>query len=81
MIFNCDSCGLCCEHVVSHPDIEAVNGTCIKFNKETRKCSDYENRPSICNVCKSYENYKDKYTEEEYLQVNYESCRYLKERY
>lgn len=81
MEFNCDSCGLCCEHVPEHPDIEHVGGVCVKFNKETRRCSDYEGRPSICNVCKTFDLYKDQYSEEEYLELNYKACEYLKARY
>lgn len=81
MVFDCSGCGICCEHTAPHPDVEAVDGTCVKFNKETRKCSDYENRPRVCNVCASYEDFKDQYSEEEYLKVNYDACRYLAARY
>lgn len=81
MEFDCTSCGLCCEHVSPHPDVEAVDGTCVKFDKASRRCSDYENRPRVCNVCASYDDFKDKYTEEEYLKVNYQACEYLKKTY
>ena len=81
MKFNCDGCGICCEHVVNHPDIQHVGGVCTLFNRDTRMCSDYENRPSICNVCASYQLYSDIHSEEEYLRLNYLACDLLKSKY
>lgn len=81
MEFDCSGCGLCCEHVAEHPDVPHANGICLKFDRTTRRCTDYENRPDICNVCKTYDCFKDQYTEEEYLALNYKACEYLKSRY
>ena len=78
MVFNCkENCGLCCEHVAPHPDVESVDGVCVKFDKVSRKCSDYENRPLICRVCDGYSFFKDQMTEDEYLEANYRACRQL----
>ena len=81
MFFDCDGCGICCEHVTDHPDIQSLDGVCVLFDQTTRKCIDYENRPSVCNVCETYSDYKHQYTEEEYLKLNYLACDYLKLRY
>ena len=82
MEFNCtQNCGICCEHVPDHPDIQSLDGICVLFDQTTRKCIDYDNRPDICNVCKTYDQFKDTHTEEEYLKANYAGCEYLKARY
>lgn len=78
--FSCDACGLCCEHVVDHPDIVHVDGCCVLYDRETRRCSDYANRPLVCNVSASYQNYRH-LSPQEYLDANYSACAYLKETY
>lgn len=82
MNFSCTpNCGICCEHVPDHPDIQSLDGVCVRFDPVTRKCTDYETRPDICNVCTTYKDYAEKYTEEEYLALNYAACDMLKEKY
>ena len=39
-----DGCGACCE--VLWPLVFGED--CPQYNKETKKCMDYENRPDIC---------------------------------
>lgn len=84
-MFKCDQCGLCCMHVnraVIDYDINMENGVCRYFNKRTKLCEIYDDRPIFCNVDKFYEKYfRDKYSREDYYSVNYDICNKLKERY
>lgn len=52
---------------------------CRYFNEFTNLCLIYENRPDICNVEVGYKKYfAQSYTEEEYLWLNYEACKFFK---
>ena len=80
--FVCDKCGLCCENLGMSQDYNDLNdgtGTCRFFDKETRLCTIYENRPKKSNIEASYYRFKKQYTYDEYLELNYEACRVLKE--
>jgi hypothetical protein len=80
--FHCDKCGLCCENLnlsSEYDDLNDGTGTCRYFDKETRLCTIYDNRPEKCNIEASFYRFKDKYTYEEYLELNYKACRELKE--
>ena len=79
--FICDKCGLCCENLnLSHEydDLNDGTGTCIYFDRETRLCTIYENRPEKCNIEASYYRFENQYSYHDYLKLNYESCRSLK---
>ena len=79
--FNCDCCGLCCRHINRSSllkDFNRGDGVC-KFLADNNLCKIYDNRPDFCNVEIGYEKYFSKlYTEEEFLQLNYEACKKLK---
>lgn len=80
--FNCDRCGLCCQNLDrSHlyDDLNSGNGVCKFFDLQNKLCTIYERRPEKCNVSKSYKFFKDICTYEEYLLLNYKSCKILKE--
>ena len=80
--FKCDGCGLCCRHIDRVPPLkylDAGNGVCKFLDEATNRCRIYSNRPDLCNVAVGYEKYFSKlYTEEEYLQLNYDACAQLK---
>ena len=44
MKWKCELCGNCCE--IFAPIV--FGKECQYFNKETRKCDNYENRPQVC---------------------------------
>ena len=79
--FNCDKCGLCCQNLHRselYNDLNDGNGVCIYYDKDTHLCKIYDKRPDKCNVKKYYSNVKKQYTYDEYLELNYESCKRLK---
>ena len=79
--FQCEKCGLCCENLDKsslYDDLNDGTGICIYYDMNTHLCRIYENRPDKCNVDKYYQYVKEFYTYEEYLELNYESCKRLK---
>ena len=84
-MFSCDKCGLCCMHINESNLDDGMNrgdGVCRFFDDDTHLCKIYDERPIFCNVDKFYEEHlADKFSIEEYYQVNYKSCKTLKERY
>lgn len=84
-MFICDKCGLCCMNIGKSPvfsELDRGDGTCKFFVDDTRLCSIYKKRPTLCNVEEAYEAYyKTSMTLHDYLKINYESCAKLKERY
>ena len=81
MEFKCDCCGLCCRHINRSSllkNFDTGNGVCKFLNTETNLCKIYAERPDICSVEKAYKKYFSKYTEEEYLKLNYDACDNLK---
>lgn len=83
--FKCDCCGLCCRHISGNifaEKLDAGDGVCKFLNRENNLCTIYENRPDFCNVEKGYKKYfAELYSEEKYLQLNYEYCAKLKEEF
>lgn len=81
MIFPCDKCGTCCKHIDLIPQLNEYDngkGRCIHL-MTNNLCDIYENRPDICNIEKMYElNYSKYMTEEEYVKLNVEGCREIK---
>lgn len=60
--------------------LDRGDGVCKYFDKQSKLCRIYESRPLICNVDKAYEKYfKDEMSKKEYYEINYISCRKLKE--
>lgn len=79
--FKCDRCGLCCQNLSKttlYDDLNDGTGVCRYYCVETHLCTIYENRPDKCNIKKYYVNLQDQYSYEEYLRMNYESCKRLK---
>lgn len=83
-MFECDRCGICCQHIDKIPQLEKFdsgNGRCIHLT-DNNLCEIYSDRPDICNVKKMYElHFKGKISEEEYIRRNKMGCLELKNRY
>ena len=81
--FICDCCGLCCRHISGIKplqDFDIGNGVCKFLDTATNRCRIYETRPDVCDVERGYKKYfSAMYTEEEYLQLNYDACAYFKQ--
>ena len=84
MTFECDRCGICCQHIDSIPQLkqfDSGNGRCVHL-LENNLCEIYLDRPEICNVDKMYELYfKDSISEEEHIRQNKMGCIELKNKY
>ena len=84
MTFECDRCGICCQHIDSIPQLKGFdsgNGRCVHL-LENNLCEIYLDRPEICNVDKMYELYfKDIISEEEYIRQNKMGCIELNKKY
>lgn len=81
-MFNCDKCGICCTKLNLsdlYSELDDGRGTCIYFDKLTKLCSIYENRPEKCNISVMYRYFEKLMTFEQYITMNEESCRRLKE--
>ena len=79
--FPCDCCGLCCQHltgVALYADLDDGTGVCIHYDRQTRLCKIYENRPAKCNIRAGYDWFRDQMTYAEYCQMNLEACKRLK---
>lgn len=81
MIFPCRKCGLCCKHLELIPQLKHLDsgkGRCINLNDDNL-CAIYENRPDICNVEEMYKLvFSEQMTEEEYIKVNVEGCKVVR---
>lgn len=63
-------------------ELNRGDGVCKYFDDTTHLCTIYDSRPIYCNVDKFYDDFlSEKYTRQEFYDVNYESCKKLKERY
>ncbi len=78
-MFKCRKCGLCCKSLKNNPlykDLDRGDGVCKYLAGNL--CTIYDNRPLLCRVDESYEQFfKDDYTKEEYYNMNYEVCKML----
>lgn len=83
MMFKCDKCGICCEHVdFVKSALNRGDGVCRYFDEKTRLCGIYEIRPCLCNVDASYEKYfKNSMSKAEFYAENYKACEALKKTY
>ena len=78
MNFLCSQCGACCRNVQGSGLPHDENGVCLHLNKETNKCSIYENRPEACRVDKMFENhYKHQMSKKEFFILNTKACHAL----
>lgn len=92
-MFNCTGCGLCCtkikeilESKESSPVKEIIDqfpygytqdGSCEKYDKETRKCTVYEDRPLMCRVDEMYKHWPEKMSKQEYYRRTEHVCKIL----
>ena len=76
--FLCDGCGLCCCNVGHIEELNSVNGICINYDKTTKKCTIYDNRPLVCRVDALFDEIKPSMTWEELCYENYQACEKLK---
>lgn len=84
-MFKCDCCGLCCMNLMGkleYADLDRGDGICRFFCEETRLCTIYKKRPDKCNVDRMYEKqFKTMMSIQEYYELNYRACEYLKMQY
>lgn len=82
-MFVCDKCGLCCMKIGSssiYSSLDRGDGVCKNFVSSSKLCTIYNKRPLICNVDEMYNAYfKDRMSEEEYYNLNYEACKQFKQ--
>lgn len=81
-MFKCDRCGQCCRNLHKSPMYDELhNGDGICRFLKGNECSIYNTRPLVCRVDESYDVFfKDILSYDEYIRLNYESCRILKEK-
>lgn len=79
--FKCDKCGLCCQNLnlnKLYDDLNDGTGCCIYYDKKTKLCKIYDNRPEKCNVKAMYKYFALYMSYEEYLNMNTKMCKILK---
>ena len=82
--FLCDQCGLCCEHLNGNPayqDLDDGSGTCRYYDRQTRLCTIYYQRPMKCNVQAAYALFCHVLSYEEYISLNTAACKQLKRQF
>lgn len=81
MEFVCDKCGICCQSLKGaelYKDLDDGTGVCRYFDKTTKLCTIYDHRPEKCNVKDMYKYAADRYSYDEYVQLNIKSCEELR---
>lgn len=80
-MFKCRKCGLCCCHInnnILYKELDNGEGICLYYDKNSKLCSIYNRRPTICRVDEAYELYfKDLMNKDQYYKLNYEACEKL----
>lgn len=82
--FPCDQCGLCCEHLSRSPiyaDLDDGTGACKYFDRKSRLCTIYEQRPQKCDINRAYVWFQKYMSYETYRALNLKACKKLKEEY
>jgi Fe-S-cluster containining protein len=83
LVFPCQRCGLCCQHVHLAAETQFLNrgdGTCRYYEAASRLCSIYAERPDICRVDLQYmKKYALLYAWDEYVALNLLVCANLQE--
>ncbi len=81
-MFQCDKCGACCRNVNLSPlyaELDRGDGVCRYLTGSL--CSIYGERPLLCRVDESYQNFfVGRMSKEEYYRLNYEACDKLKKK-
>lgn len=84
MKFKCTKCGLCCRNIQYIPELKNYdmgNGICRFLDVRSDLCTIYDSRPAVCNIAVSYQLFfSESMSEEEYLKINYEGCKWLQEK-
>lgn len=84
MEYKCIKCGMCCRNLDTsdvYKDLHRGDGICIYLDLEKNLCTIYKNRPTLCNIDLSYDEYfLQIYSKEEYYELNYKGCRNLWEK-
>lgn len=81
-IFRCNKCGICCTKLNMssiYDELDNGIGICKYFDISTKLCSIYEKRPEKCNVIAMYRYFEKMMTFDEYIKVNEDCCKRLKE--
>lgn len=80
--FNCDACGLCCQNLAANPlysDLDDGTGVCRHYDRASRRCGIYAQRPLKCRIDESYEHsYSHHLTREQFHALNQAACETLK---
>lgn len=80
--FPCDRCGLCCKNLKDislYADLNRGDGICRFLDETSNLCKIYQERPTKCNVIKSYTYFANQMEYEAYIELNMEACMKLKE--
>ena len=81
LAFACSKCGACCRHLRVfaglYADLDDGTGVCRHYDKTTRLCRCYAERPLKCRVVGGYALFQEQLTFSEYLRKTEEGCRYL----
>lgn len=76
--FLCNQCGACCRLVSLAKETQFLDrgdGACRHFDDQTRLCTIYDTRPSICQIDKQYLlNYQHQFSWREFIDVNRIAC-------
>lgn len=79
-MFICDKCGQCCRFLKLNPlykELDRGDGVCRYLDGNL--CSIYNDRPLICRIDDAYDAlFSTTMTREEYYEMNYKSCKLLK---
>jgi len=81
MKWVCDKCGKCCETITNViPEFALEDGACKHYDKETKKCRIYFERPLQCRVDELYDkNMKYFMSKEKYYTNQALMCKLVKE--
>ena len=81
LAFACSKCGACCRHLRVfaglYADLDDGTGVCRHYDKTTRLCRCYAERPLKCRVVGGDALFQEQLTFSEYLRKTEEGCRYL----
>lgn len=84
MPFPCDRCGLCCQQLTGirlYQDLDDGTGVCKYFDRNNKLCTIYDTRPLKCRVSESYVYFQSCMSYDQYIQMNIEGCKKLKEEF
>ena len=83
MAISCGNCKAYCCRIAGRimKELDRGDGICLYLNSDN-KCEIYDSRPFICNTDRVYEKYfRNRYTAEQWKEMNLKSCEELRERY